>query len=441
MKILILSVDPWKQNNSFGNTYSNLFSKIENIEIAHVYLLDGSPDIENNISCYYQIPESEIISSVLKFPRNKHRVGREIYTSEIEEKKCKTTNPPKDSKGIYSKLLNIGKRHHWGVMFTARELAWKIGNINYDGLFNFIERFNPDLFLLAYYNVYNSNHIAQRICRHFDIPMVMVMMMDHYSLKRISWNPFFWIGRFKKRAMIRRLVSRSEKMFVISRKLKEEIERDLHIPCKILYKIPDETRSHQPYIPHEGIIKFLFTGNIYANRWKCLAMLAEELKENRIGKLDIYTATPITKKMLQALNIEGVSELHEPVNQDRIIELQNAADVLIHTESLDKKNRLLVRCAISTKIMDYLSVGRCILAIGPKEVSSFEYLEDNDLALIASSKEELSQIISDIAKNRAIISEYAKRSHEYVNIQLDPKEKRKDLHDTLQAVIDNYKKI
>ena len=90
--------------------------------------------------------------------------------------------------------------------------------------------------------------------------------------------------------------------------------------------------------------------------------------------------------------------------------------------------------------MDYLSVGRCILAIGPKEVSSFEYLEDNHLALIAGSKEELSQIIRNMAENRTMISEYAKRSYEYVSTQLDPKEKRKDLYDTLQAVIDNYKK-
>lgn len=442
MKILILSQYPWQRENSFGNSYSSIFGKVEDIDIAHIYLMEGLPDYEPNISKYWQIPESEVIRSVAKFYKKSRGAGKIVEpvsssSSTVSSKK----EPQKQSSSIYGKILSFGKRHHWNIMFYAREIGWKLGKIDKKGMLNFIQEYNPDLFFLPYNHIYYTNRLARYIKKHVDVPMVLELAMDHYSLKRVSWNPLFWVDRFAKRAMIRKLVKESEMMYVISKKLKEECERDLHIPCKVLYKTPDETRSHQPYIPHNGAIKFLFTGNIYANRWKCLAILAEELKVNRIGKLDIYTATPITKKMSQALNIEGVSELHEPVSQDKVIELQNTADVLIHTESLDKKNRLLVRCAISTKIMDYLSVGRCIMAIGPKEVSSFEYLEDNHLALIAGSKEELSQIISDIAENRTIISEYAKRSHEYVRTQLDPKEKRKDLHDTLQTVIDNYKKV
>lgn len=441
MKVLILSVDPWCQKNSFGNTYSNIFGKIENIEIAHIYLLDGLPSFERNVLSYYQIPESELIKSVFKAHTSNNSVGREV--SPIADKDRVTSaisEELQEPRGIYRRLLQFGKKHHWQAMFTAREIAWKMGNLNYSGLFSFIDKFQPDLFLLAYYNVFNSNRIALRIKKRFDIPMVMVMMMDHYSLKRISLNPFFWLDRFAKRARIRKLVSISEMMFVISKKLKEEIESELHIPCKILYKTPDENRAYLPYSPNNNRTKsYLFTGNIYANRWKTLAILAKELKKQGGGKLDIYTATPISKRMDKALNIAGISETHAPVSQEEVIALQNQADILVHVEAFDKFNKSLVRCAISTKIMDYLSVGRCILAIGPSDISSMEYLSENDLALTACNKTQLGDVVSNINANHSIINKYALKGRDFSSNNLNASYMREVLYNDLHKVVDNYK--
>lgn len=435
MKVLILSVDPWCLNNSFGNTYSNILGQIDNLEIAHVYLLDGLPDYEKNVSCYYQIPESQIIKSAISF--GKQKVGREV-TPSVVPNSVPSAEPKKQS--LYGRLLQIGKKHHWKIMFTAREIAWKIGKVDYDGLFAFIERFDPDIFLLAYYNVYNSNRVALKIKQRFDIPMVMVMMMDHYSLKRYSWRPSFWIDRFAKRAKIRELVGMSEKMFVISKKLKEEVEEELHIPCSILYKIPSERRLTNTYIPANGPLKFLFTGNIYANRWKTLTLLAEELKCTGAGKLDIYTATPISKEIDAKLNIPGVSEIHPPVSSERVVELQNEADVLVHVEAFDKFNKSLVRCAISTKIMDYLSVGRCILAIGPDDISSIEYLAENDTALVASRQEQLHDVLERMKANHDILAEYAAKGLAYTRENLNAGQKRQELYDDLKEAIVTYRK-
>ena len=66
MRILMLSQYPWKKDNSFGNTYSSIFGKIEGIEIAHIYLMEGQPDNEEVVTHYYQIPEKEIMRSCLK---------------------------------------------------------------------------------------------------------------------------------------------------------------------------------------------------------------------------------------------------------------------------------------------------------------------------------------------------------------------------------------
>lgn len=435
----MLSQYPWKRDNSFGNTYSSIFGKIENIEIAHIYLMAGMPDKEDVVSCYYQIPENEVVKSCLK-PWKKSIGAGHVVRIEDKEKEYREDKKIEKSENIYGKLLGFGKRHHWSLMFFARELAWKYGKINYDGMMFFIEEFKPDIFFLPFSNLYYTNRLAMYIKRHYDIPMVMEMAMDHYSLKRVSFSPFFWIDRFGKRAMIRKLAKKSEKVYVISKRLKEELEKSLNRPCEILYKIPDETRASIPYDGAHDPIRYLFTGNIYANRWKSLKLLAEALKESKAGVLDIYTANPITKSVDKALNIKGVSTIHKPVSQEKVIQLQNETDVLVHAEAFDITNKLLVRCAISTKIMDYLSVGRSILAIGPSDIASIEYLNDNNLALTADSKDRLIMLVNSIHSNPNLLMDYSKRGSGYISNHLNAKDLRYRLYNSLNEVITSYNK-
>ena len=435
MKILILSNYPWKNNNSFGNTYSSIFGKVPNTEIAHIYMFDGNPDYVPNVTKYYQIPECDVIKSLFSF-FGKKRAGKRVVVSEVTEGSNTVNNAKPTS--LYNKLLSLGKRHHWGLMFLARELAWKFGHVNYDGMMDFVNEFKPDIFFLPYSNVYYTNRIALYIKRHYDIPMVTEMEMDHYSLKRVSWNPIFWLDRFGKRKMIRKLVGQSEMMYAISQKLRDELEESLKIPCKVLYKTPDLNKLYIPYNRQGNQIKFLFTGNIYANRWKSLAMLAHCLEEEQIGRFDIYTSTPLSKGMRRALNIPGISEIHPPVSQNEVVELQNSADVLVHAEAFDKYNKSLVRCAISTKIMDYLCVGRCVLAIGPSDISSIEYLADNDVALVADSKQHLAEIVTQIKNNKEIISKYAAKGRHYVEKEFDENKIRSAFYNELKQISDNY---
>ena len=436
MKILVLSNYPWEKTNSFGNTYSSLFGKVSNTEIDHIYMFDGQPDTETNITAYYQIPEREVMSSFFRRRRGKG-AGRiiEPKKNHIEEKSA----PKEKSVSLYYKILRFGKRNHSSLLFMAREFVWKHGRVNYDGLIDFVKSFQPDLFFLPYSNTFYTNRIALYIKEHYDVPLVVEMAMDHYSLNRVSYNPLFWIDRFSKRRIIRKLADKSEMFYAISKKLKEEIENDLGVPCKVLYKTPDKTRMVSLYTQAKvNEVRFLFTGNIYANRWRSLALLASELKREQFGHLDIYTASPITKAIDKALNVDGFSSIHSPVSQEKVIKLQNAADVLVHVEAFDRYNKSLVRCAISTKIMDYLSAGRCILAIGPSDISSVEYLSDNGLAIIANSKQDLSKQVTRIRENISVITEYAGRCRDFVRYHLDEDAIRESFYNDLQSIINQF---
>ena len=60
----------------------------------------------------------------------------------------------------------------------------------------------------------------------------------------------------------------------------------------------------------------------------------------------------------------------------------NEADILLHVESFNEKMKKYTRLSISTKIPEYLASKRLIIAIGPVDIASIEYLKDNKAALI-----------------------------------------------------------
>lgn len=431
MKILFLALESWRKDNSLGNSYSSIFGKMEDVEIAHIFSSSKKPDFEKNITRYYQIKEEDVIKSVY-FRKNSDGVGKEVSLKEFEEP---TPSKNKGKESFYSKAFSFGKKHHWILLYWARDLAWRFGHINYDRLMDFVKDFNPDLIFFSFGNIFRSNRLALYLKEQTGVPLAVHMQMDHYTLKRFSFSPLFWIDKFLKRKMIRKLARKTEVFYCISERLKNELEANLHVPCKVLYKIPDNERSFEPYKEIHKPIRFLFTGNIGSNRWKTLSMLAKSLQKLQFGHLDIYTANPITQEIENSLNIDGYSSIHGPITQSDVIRLQNEADVLVHVEAFDIRNRLLVRGAISTKIMDYLSVGRSILAIGPEDIDSMAFLRNGDVAMMAHSENDLMNILKNIKNDNNILFDYAQRGVNQIHKHYDADTMRTQLYNELKELI------
>lgn len=429
MRILIISRSPWRLDNSFGNTYSSIFRGMKDIEIANIYLADGVPEYEENVKAYYQVSERELVEG-FKHPFSLKKVGKVAYAENSSDS---------HENGKDAKYMSLGKARRWPLMFIVRDFIWKFGKIDYVGMYKFVEDFNPDIIFLPYYYATYVFRVALHLQKKFNLPMTGEACLDIYSLKQLSFDPLFWINRFNIRRWIRKAARHSASLYLISEKMRRDFQKYLKLPCKILYKIPDFSRMQNEYENMHIPVRFLFTGNIGANRWKSLSMLADALQRNRFGHLDIYTATPLTNKMIRRLNIDGYSEVHAPVAQDEVRRLQNESDVLVHAESFDLANRLLVRYSISTKIMDYLCVGRTILGIGPSDIASIEYLSDNDVAMIATNIDELNRIISLLKESPDIIKKYSGKGVCFARSQMNAADMKAALRADMQEIIDNYK--
>ena len=426
MRVLVISRTAWRKDNSFGNTYSNIFGGMENVEIANLYLGEGLPDPDNdNVISYYQISEREAAYSLL----NRKKVGKVLTEDKLE------SFGDEQSMDAYGKSFAEAKRIRLPLFFIVREIIWKIARVNYTSLMSYIQDFNPDIIFLSFYYAAYVDRLALQIMKKMHIPMVLEAAIDIYSLKQISMDPLYWINRFYIRHMIKKTVRVSEKLYVISEKMKTDYERMLRIPCGVLYKFPDRTRCRCDYRPSNKPYVFLFTGNISSNRWKTLAVLGTLVKEKKIGIVKIYTATPLTKYIKKRLKDCIV---HPAISPEEVVLEQNKADVLLHVESFQVKNKLEVRYSISTKIMDYLCVGRSILAISPRNIASTEFLRDNDLAIICDDPKKISDILNMIEMNPQLLPTYANRTKTYIESAISREEMQRLLYDDMQRIIDQH---
>lgn len=400
MRILILSNTPWNNSNSFGNTFSNLFSELDDVEIANIYCRYGHPN-NSVVSRYFQITEKSLIRNLCN-----HQIpsGNEVYADKnailLDDRETKT--------------FNMVRKHRWQIFFLIRDFIWKIGRWDSLQLREFIDDFSPDLLYLP---LYYSNYLLDMddfLIKYTDCKTIGHVSDDIYSFRQISISPFFWIDRFIKRKKIRQVVNKCEFLHVISEIQKTEYEKKLGITCRIFRKRLDfkhpillEKKIHHP-------VRFVYTGNLGNGRWKSLVYLGSALKranvKNNIGELLIYTSTPITKRMQRKMKQLGTIQIMGNVTASEVEKIQQYADVLVHVESLKLKERFRVHQSFSTKIVDYMHTGNCILAIGKEDVASIRYLKENDAAVVAQSLDELENIVKKLLKEPKFLKKYGKKA-------------------------------
>ena len=172
----------------------------------------------------------------------------------------------------------------------------------------------------------------------------------------------------------------------------------------------------------------VYTGKLIIGRWLSLAKIAETLGDiNKNGtkiELDIYTTDVLTAEQEKALNRNGCS-VKGALTLDEVQEVQKQADILVFVESLEEEFKYTARLSFSTKITDYLKSGKCIFAVGDKEIAPIDYFNRYDSAITATSYEEIGEKLKILVDDVNLISEYSKKAYdcgkEHHNIELTHK--------------------
>lgn len=402
MRILVISDTPWSKENSFGNSFSNIFEGIPDLEFADIACRTVT-DLDPIVSACFEISEKSLLKNLQD---KRSPSGKKI---DIEALKRRTKSAEE------SNVKTFARKKRWIVLFWARDLIWKLGHWKSKELLDFIDDFKPDLiFQPVYYSSY-LNDIACFIQAYTNVPMLGYISDDNYTLRQFSLSPLYWIDRLYKRKKVKKTIEKCKILYVISDIQKQDYEKVFTPPCKVLTKCADFSEPPQLKAEYHSPLQIVFTGNIGSSRWKSLAIIANALKTvNADGvkaQLRIYTATPLTEKMKKALEIPDTSFLMGTVPASAIPQIQSEADMLVHVEGLDLKNRLLVRQSFSTKLVDYFKSARPILAVGPYDVASMAHLMENDCALTAQNADDLAEKLNSVLCDRRILAELAEKAY------------------------------
>lgn len=406
MKILILSNSEWNDENSFGSSFSNIFGDIDGLEIANIYCRSGLPNTKV-AKKFFQITENTLLKNLIN---SSNPSGLSVVNSTNGE----FSNTDEFSKKQLN-LITFIRNNRWLIFFWLKGIIWMIGRWRSKDLKSFIDEFNPDIiFLPIYYSVY-LNRIGLFLKSYSKKPMYGYISDDNYTLRQFSLSPFFWIDRFVKRRWVKKAVDACNELFVISSVQKEDYDKAFDKDCKILFKGGAFSENLKLDFKINNPVSLVYTGNIGDGRYKSLSDIGTALENiyNRLGieaVLNIYTQTPLNKSMQRHILHKRNIKFHGSVSRDKVYNIQANADILVHVESLDIKERLKVRHSFSTKIVDYFEHSKCIFAVGWQEAASIKYLIDHKAALVANSSQEIEIKLEEVLANKALITQYGEKA-------------------------------
>lgn len=428
MRVLLLVAEPWRGDDSGGNTIDNFFRGMKGVEFAQICCSDKMP---SNDVCtkYFYIPESELIKNFLTRKKVGHVV--EYHYGQGKENEGK---PSEKAKSTGTKIKNWIKNIRPDSLITLKKFTCRYSNWKTPELEAFVKDFNPDVIYAPCYTSPFQLALTRHIKKITGKKIVTWSADDTYSLRHFSLSPFFWFNRFWARHCLRKTYPYYDEFFSISEDEIEEMSPIVGKQMKVLRKgvvVPEMFTPREVHHP----IKFIYAGGLYLNRHKSLIAIADALrklnKDEVKAELHIYTGSKLEGKNASELNDGRSSFIHGLVTPQELSKLYQESDVAIHCESFDLKYRLMTRLSFSTKVIDCFQSGCAILAIAWEEHTALKYLQKEDAAFCVTTVKDIEPMVRRIVENPELIPEYARKAYEceYKNHRIE--DVQKTLYDSL----------
>ena len=399
-RVLVIDVNAWRKDAP-SNTLMEIFRAWDPQRLALIYTSSELPDSEV-CAHYFQISESQVLKSLL---RPFVQTGREVVN---------TGNNDNGDIRLERSLRKRAHASHPKWMRLAREWVWKFGRWKTRELDAFIDAFQPDVLFIPIFPYAYMGRIQQYVLKRVRRPFAAYLSDDNYSFRACSGVTGYLL-RLWNRKYVKSLAVSSNEMFVIVEKGKEETDRLFGTDSVILTKGIDFSklsfRERTVSLP----LKFVYTGSLLIGRGETLELLAQALDElnaeygRLAGELYIYSQTSPPASILSRLE-RGASHFCGAVPHRQIADVVAGADVVVFAESLKGKKADIARLSFSTKITDYLSGGKCILAIGKDDIAPMDYFRRNQAALIAVSPAEVKSRIRELMDNPSLVNEFGRKA-------------------------------
>lgn len=426
MRILIISQTVWDNSNSFGNTFSNLFEGMPDVALYNICCKHGQPN-NTIVKKAFQMTDKSVLKSIYK--RNA-RTGWMIDKQSIN-----------DMQDVNSEVSETAKRKRRTISFFIRDWIWKLGRWKKNKeLHAFLKEINPDVIYLPIYAANYMCDIQQYLIKQCGVPVVGHISDDVYGYSpKSSLLARFYKMRLRKK--LRRLINRCAYLEVFAENMQKEYAHIFQKPCYLIGKgVEFNSLSKIDYVyPNKAEWKFIYTGNIGSERYQVLSAIGKAFDAVSSQKkliLDIYSATPLTNDIKKAFSASQSIRFKGVISKDEVEKVQREADFLVHVESFSPQAVFSAKMSFSTKIIDYMTAGKPMFAVGPLEVNSIQVLKTKNLAITADSIADIKTQLRKMLQEEIDFSALGRSVEKYLREERDIKIIQRGIKERLDKVVE-----
>ena len=391
-RVAIVSCNPMRKDISNGIMMRSLFSSWPQDRLTQIYFPVGAeypPEFDVCVD-YRRISSLGLVHR----PQIPHKHRSNTLDIRNNQEDCK-------SRLRYKMLVALKKRNH---VFTVSKLfkeMWYAHSWIGHSLRNELTDCKPDIVyaLIGNYSLAKNTCLA---CRRLGIPLFMHVTDDYVSSlyrsmplgKHLAFESEKWFGR---------CIEYSTGRAAISPAMAMEYEARYSKPWHT-FTTATSPENYNP-LPRssDGILRFVYAGNLGLNRWRQLRALALALDElsTQSGqklKLDVYSAQEQISAYRSALEVSPLVNLQGWCPSNKLPQVFHEADVLVHVESFDEQVASLTRLSLSTKLYQYMMAGRCLMGFGPESLASMQFIKQSKAGFVVSTNK-TSALVDAIREN------------------------------------------
>ena len=422
MKVLLISHNPITTYQNMGKTFLSMFSEFSKEEICQLYIYPTIPDVDICDS-YYRITDRDIMKSYFHFGK----VNSEVICKERINPENHSFFESKEDADFYKKR----KKNSYRLLL--RDAMWFFSNWYNTGLKKWLDEQKPTCIFLAPGESKFIYNIALYISKKLNIDL-NTYICDEYYFVNSPDNFVDKIQLYCLKKKIEQTMKKTSQLFTICDELAEVYYNKFKTKTHILFTGANCLFDEKPKL-REHINGITYMGNLAYKRYEAIAEIGCAIDEinDKLGsnyKLFIY-AKELKEEVVSCFNGINSIEYCGYVTGAEYKKVLYGADILLHVEAFDVECMERVKHSISTKIADCLGSGIPLLAYGPADIASINYLRVTESAFLCTEREKLSATILgafDI-EARKMISENAMDT---ANLNHDASKNSKKLYEILR---------
>lgn len=383
-KVLVISHNVFSKTTAMGKSMADMLECVPADDMAQLYF---HAEVPTTAVCkrYLRIRDGDVLRSVLT-----RRCKTTIFTETDISGERKT---PRVDTGVASKAYQFGRRRT-PMVYILRNLVWTLGKWESRELDRWLDDFAPDIVFFASGDYTFAYKIAYKIAKKRNIPIVLWCCDDYYISRRFLRSPAGALYRRRLMKWTRKVATRTESVIVISDRMKRDYATLFDQPIHVLRISAQENSCARSAKERSGIF---YVGGLGVNRIEPLVELGKQLRGANIPgfeRIQVYSNDKNPATLAQLTDENGIC-FHGGASAEEVPGILGSAKYLLHVEAFDDFSIERTRYSLSTKIGESLASGACLIAYGPRDISSMAYLEENHAAILLDGPDRIVSALTE----------------------------------------------